>query len=43
MAAAFRGQSLVPTPFLLRFSDRHYYGVIVGDFSLLDRLRFPVH
>jgi hypothetical protein len=41
LAAVFRRQFSVPTPFLLRSSDRHYFGIFYGDLSLLCRLRFP--
>jgi hypothetical protein len=43
LAAALRGQFSVLTPFLLRFSNRHYFGVLLGDLSFFCHLRFPVH
>jgi hypothetical protein len=31
-----------PAPFLPRFSDRYYFGILLGDLFFLCRLRFPV-
>ncbi|PNF33651.1 hypothetical protein B7P43_G12338 [Cryptotermes secundus] len=41
LVAALCSQFSVPTPFLLRFCERHYFGVYYGYLFFLRSLRFP--